>query len=560
MDYNHTYNSVLVALKKNPTNIEIYSDAFSILKAWALEDKYSAFKRLPAFREVTSTCMKEAAKFKAYEDAEVLRDMLFRSYVLSAQDIFDDYCVALEFDRPIQSQFYLPRRKIIKTFADALQDLADDKLDELFLSCPPRIGKTTLLMFYQTWIMGRNPEKSNLYSSYSDIITGSYYTGVMEILTDNNTYKWQEIFPGHKIKRTNSAEETVDINRKKHYPTLTCRSLYGTLNGACDCNGSLIADDLIGGIEEALNKDRLMAAWQKVDNNLLARAKETAKILWCGTRWSIMDPIGMRIDLMLNNSEYENIRYKIINLPALNEKDESNFQYMYNVGFSTDYYKRKRASFEAHNDTASWVAQYMCEPIEREGTLFEASDMRYYDGALPEEEPDRVFMAVDPAFGGGDFVASPVCMQYGNDIYVPAVVYDNSDKRITQPLLAKIAKKYGVQIMRIECTKSTYSYAEGVRKYMDRHNYKCVIQTKPAPTLLSKAIKIYEASPDIRDKFIFLDAKHRSSVYNAFMTNVFSFKKEGKNKHDDAPDSLAQAADMANNSFGKQVEIVARPF
>ena len=70
----------------------------------------------------------------------------------------------------------------------------------------------------------------------------------------------------------------------------------------------------------------------------------------------------------------------------------------------------------------------MGEPIERDGALFTPDDFRYYNGELPTDvEPDRIFMAVDPAFGGGDFVASPVCYQYGEDIYVHDVVYDNRD-------------------------------------------------------------------------------------------------------------------------------------
>ena len=110
----------------------------------------------------------------------------------------------------------------------------------------------------------------------------------------------------------------------------------------------------------------------------------------------------------------------------------------------------RRASFERNNDMASWQAQYMGEPIERDCALFSPGEFRYYIGAFPYEAPDSVFMAVDPAFGGGDFVASPVCFQYGDDIYVHDVVYDSGDKRITQPLLAQAVIKYNVVAMQIE--------------------------------------------------------------------------------------------------------------
>ena len=419
---------------------------------------------------------------------------------------------------------------------------------------------TSILMFYVTWLIGRNSEASNLYSAYSDTITKAFYNGILEIIQDPVTYLWADVFPEAKIVQTNSAEETLNIDRKKRYPSLTCRSLYGTLNGACDCNGVEISDDLIGGIEEALNKDRLMAAWSKVDNNLLPRAKEKAKILWCGTRWSMIDPAGIRMELLQNDERFKNRRYKIINLPALDENDESQFDYDYGVGFSTEYYHQRRASFERNNDMASWVAQYMGEPIERDGALFTPDDFRYYNGELPIDcEPDRIFMAVDPAFGGGDFVAAPVCYQYGDDIYVHDVVYDNGDKKITQPLLAKAVLDHKVQAMQVEANKSTESYKEGVEAEVKKNGYRLNITTKAAPTDKAKFQRIFDVAPDIRDKMIFRESGKRSKAYSLFMQNVFSYKMMGKNKNDDAPDSLAMAISMVRSPNGK-CEIFKRPF
>lgn len=58
---------------------------------------------------------------------------------------------------------------------------------------------------------------------------------------------------------------------------------------------------------------------------------------------------------------------------------------------------------------------------------------------------------------------------------------------------------------------------------------------------------------------IFRDGNSRSKEYELFMQNVFSFKVIGKNKHDDAPDSLSMAIDMAT-SIGRKVEIFKRTF
>ena len=532
-------------IKKTPRDITAYEDLFSVCREIEETDFKLSHETNRKLRERVIKAMRQRYGVPGFFD------LYKKTLLFDAPHFLDCYLLYLEINRKPNERFYQPRRKVLKEVVDALQMLVDDELDELFISMPPRVGKTTILMLFVTWIIGKNSEMSNLYSAYSDTITKAFYSGVLEIINDPVTYLWKDIFPEAKIVQTNSQDETINIDRKKRYPSLTCRSLYGTLNGACDCNGFEISDDLIGGIEEALNKDRLMSAWSKVDNNLLPRAKENAKILWCGTRWSMIDPAGLRMELLENDDRFKNRRYKIINLSALDEDDESQFDYDYGVGFSTEYYRQRRASFERNNDMASWSAQYMGEPIERDGALFTPDEFRYYNGVLPEEEPDRIFMAVDPAFGGGDFVSSPVCFQYGDDIYVHDVVYDSGDKRITQPLLAKAVLTHDVQAMQIEANKSTEAYKEGVEAELKKHERKINLTTKAAPSDKAKFQRIFDKAPDIRETMIFRESGKRSKAYSLFMQNVFSYKMFGKNKNDDAPDSLAMAISMVRGASTK---------
>lgn len=494
------------------------------------------------------------------DDVSAFEDLQKRVLTRVAPYDFDSYLIALEWNREPEERFYLPRRRTLKQLADAIQELAEDKLDELFISQPPRTGKTSLLMFAVTWLVGRDSERSNLYSAYSDYITNAFYNGCLEIIADKVTYRWGEIFPGKAVTDTNSKEEYFNIERKKRYASMTCRSLYGTLNGACDCNGFLIADDLIGSIEEALNKDRLVAAWAKVDNNLLPRAKQNAKILWCGTRWSLADPIGLRRDLVTHSDKFADRRVKIISLPALNEDGESNFDYDYGVGFDTAYYEARRASFEHNNDMASWLAQYQGEPIERSGALFEPDEMNYYNGELPDDENlVRKFIVIDPAFGGGDFTAGPVCYQYTDgSVYVADVVYSNAEKGITQKLIVDAVMQHNISALRIECNKMTMSYKEEVENRLKEKGVRINLMTKAAPNNQAKEARIMDKAETIRG-FYFLEENKRSKAYQEFIVNVFSFKLVGKNKHDDAPDSLAMAADFLEAGHRK-VEFVKRPW
>lgn len=550
---NNLIAKIFAKIKKTPENITAYEDLFALCRNLEPDDFTLAHATNEQLRKELTAVIKRRV------NVEEFFSLYKKSLLFDAPHFFDSYLLYLEINRKPNERFYQPRRKVLKSVVDALQELSDGKLDELFLSEPPRIGKTSMLMFFVTWLIGKNSEASNLYSAYSDTITKAFYNGVLEIINDPVTYLWADVFPDAKVVQTNAQEETLNIDRRKRYPSLTCRSLYGTLNGACDCNGFLISDDLIGGIEEALNKERMLSAWSKVDNNLLTRAKENAKILWCGTRWSMIDPAGLRMELLENDERFRNRRYKIINLSALDENDESNFDYDYGVGFNTEYYRMRRASFERNNDMASWNAQYMGEPIERDGALFSPGEFRYYNGVLPDGDPDRIFMAVDPAFGGGDFVAAPVCFQYGDDIYVHDVVYDNGDKKITQPLLAQAVLKYDVAAMQIEANKSTEAYKEGVQEELRKQGRRINLTTKAAPSDKAKFQRIFDKAPDIREMMIFRESGKRSKAYSLFMQNVFSYKMFAKNKNDDAPDSLAMAIGMVKSTSGR-AEVFKRKF
>ena len=553
-------DGIIGVIRTDVRDLGAYSDLVEVLIAWGRSDN-RAYKRADEVLFILNYGMNLAVKERAYERAEAFRQMIFKVLVFSAPKNFDHYLQALEYDRNPSERFYLPRREVLLGHVRALQRLYEGEIQELFLSQPPRTGKSTLITMFYTWVFGKDSEHSNLYCSVTDDLTKAFYKGILEIITDPDTYHWNVIFPSAKLVAKDGDKETINIDRNKKYPTLTCRSLYGSLNGSCDCYNILCGDDLLTGIEEARNPSRLETAWATVDNNLLSRAKESARILWIGTRWSLQDPIGRRKRALENDERFRSRKWEEISIPALNDKDESNFDYKYGVGFSTEYYHQRRASFEANNDIASWDAQYQNSPIEREGAVFTPDTMRYYNGVLPDEEPMRVWAVCDPAFGGGDFVSVPIIATYNKlDHYVVDVLFNNRDKSITQPLLAKKLQKNNVGTIDVEVSKTTRAYIEGLQEELNKIGYHCTITTHTAPQNTSKAIRIFDKAPDIRQYFIFRDSGHRSKEYNQFMQNVFSFTVEGKNRHDDAPDSLSMAVAGLFKVKAATIEIIQRPF
>ena len=78
-------------------------------------------------------------------------------------------------------------------------------------------------------------------------------------------------------------------------------------------------------------------------------------------------------------------------------------------------------------------------------------------------------------------------------------MYDSGDKRITQPLLAKAVKDYGVQAMQIEANKSTEGYKDGVGELLKKEDIRINLTTKAAPPDKAKYQRIFDKAPDIRD-------------------------------------------------------------
>ena len=487
---------------------------------------------------------------KDIDDLRSLFELHRRVVFLAAPHSFHCYLLALEWNRPPERKFYPPRRKVLKTLVDDLQDLADKKLDFLGISLPPRVGKSTLCIFFMTWIMGRSPDSANVMSGHSDKLTDGFYRELLSILTDPTQYAWAEIFPSVPIADNSAKNETIDLNKKKRFPTMTCRSISGTLTGAVEIgnDGILYCDDLIEDLEESLNPLRLQAKYDAYLNQLKDRKKLGAVELMVGTRWNTADPLGRIQEQYAGNPRY---RFRVI--PALDENGESNFNYQYGLGFDTAYYLDMKESI----DDATWCAKYMGNPYIREGLLFPEDELLTYNGILPDGDPEKVAVC-DVAWGGGDSLSMPILYKFGADVYVHDVVFNRGDKTITYPVVVGRLKHHHPHKARFEANNGGHEYADNVDKELRKDGVHINVFSRKAPNNQSKLARIIQFAPDIK-RFYFLADRYRSKEYREFMREVTTFVQTGKNPHDDACDSLAMAADEIYHGNGI-VEVFKRPF
>lgn len=509
----------------------------------------------------------KAAKKAAVTGSGSFDDLYWQYLLLEAQNYqVDSGLLYLEKNRIPKERFYEPRRNVFlqHNIIGSLQDLMDDKLDIFALSVPPGCGKSTLEDFFLSLVGGWFPNDFNLSSAHSSILTRSLYDGVLEIINDPVEYTWHEIFPNVEIQGTNAKETTVNLERNGRFKTWTFRSIDGSLTGATRCNRFLTADDLVSGIEEALNKNRLDTLWTKVVNDLRSRRLEGCKEFYIATRWSVHDPIGKLQQLYAGNP-----RARFIAVPALDENGKSNFLFTVN-GFSEKYFNDAKESM----DEISYNCLYQQQPVEREGLLLPPDKLKRFFFSkedvpdecadeyiiIPDKDADAIWAVCDTKDKGTDFESLPIAYQYGDKFFFPDVVFDDTtDYDILDRKTADILIRHNPHKIRFESNNVGNRVAHNIQKMITG---KCRAEIETKPTSANKETKILVNSDYIAKHFYFLHPSQykAKSDYGLFMANVTTYTTRAKVPHDDGIDSLAMMAEYVQNPLGGKATAMQNPF
>ena len=429
-----------------------------------------------------------------------------------------------------------------------------DRVDQHVLqliSLPPGTGKTTLIKFLLANIMGKYPQSANMYISYSDAMTKMLLDSERSMLTDTAEYCFHEIFPGLGEPAISAEYKTISYRRAGDFPTLGLVSMGGSVTGRTRANTFLITDDLVRNKEEARSPERLEKLYSDYTATLTTRMiGDNVKQIMLGTRWSAYDPLGR-----METDHGDDPRYKFIAIPVWDENEVSNFEYDHPDRYTTE----KIRDIKATIDSADFECLFLQHGIEKEGLAFPSDGLKYYNGVLPDGEPDNICFVNDVAWGGGDSLSMPIAYVYGSDVYIHDWIFDRRDKSCTKPRVVAKILQHKIKMGRTEANNGGDEYSDDVYRILrDQHKYSINMSHKKAPTNMAKLTRIEQHAPTIRN-FYFREDGCRDDDYRKAMNELTSFSFTVKNIHDDAADSMAMLADYLSNGI-KVVSVGKRPF
>ena len=539
---------IINAIQKLNPEYETLNDLFGMARAVFEEDDMELSYALKLTKYV-----KDMIPYLPSSNS--LNELYWNILLWEAPFLFESFLLYMEKNRSPKRKFYEPRAKTLKIVVDDLQDLEEGEVEFYGLSMPPRVGKSTICIFFLSWIAGRNPNLHNAMGGHSGILAKGFYKEFLNLVTSPE-YTYNEIFPDVILESKSAEEFTINLNDADRFATLTCRGIDGTWTGAVDIStgGYLYVDDLIRDRTESLSPIRLENRYQDYLNVMVDRKNDGAKELMVGTRWNVLDPLGKNEEAFKDNPK---ARFRKI--PALNDKDESNFDYDYGLGFSTEYYKSLRDRL----DKNEWMAKYMQRPFVREGLLFPEDELNFFNGVLPDGECLKA-AACDVAWGGGDSLSMPFGSVFGDrtdgPIYITDWIFNKGDKYVTKPLVVAKTLQHKPNMARFEANNGGDEYAEDIDRQLKSQGYKTNITWAKASNQIGKMAKIIQYAPDIKRRFYFLKPELQSEEYREAMAELCMFVQLGKNEHDDSPDSLVQLLQLISGEVYAKCEAMKRPF
>lgn len=475
------------------------------------------------------------------------------------------------------------RRKFVvgnhhKQICDALERVLRGECKRLIINIAPRYSKTELAV--KNFIangLALNPAAKFIHLSYSDSLALDNSEEVKDLINEDF---YQELFPEVKIKTDSRAKD-------KWYTTagggVLARAAAGQVTGFGagkvdeeDEPADPDMDEFIAGIEQEqeeihpiLKKRKFGGAIiiddpikpedadsevqrekvnQRFDSTIRNRVNSrNTPIIVIMQRLHPMDLSGY----LMRDEEQD--QWEVLSLPALFVNEKGELEALWPFKHTVPELQAMQKSNELVFDR-----QYIQNPESKHGKLFD--ELHFFNPETVDLEKLVEFKVgvIDPADEGGDDLSFPLGYLVGNKIYIPEVIYNNDGTDINEPASVELICSRKLNYVAIEGNSAWKLFAKNVRiKVQDQpplgRGYEdCQIRIIKNTT--HKHSRIWAESAFIKNHMIFRADYRNHPQYYRFIKNLLDYNKsqegQSKNKHDDAPDSLAILAAYFKKNFG----------
>ncbi|WP_434304180.1 phage terminase large subunit [Clostridium botulinum] len=429
--------------------------------------------------------------------------------------------------------FYKQDREYLVELCNEFQEFLSSDEEVMIVNEPPRHGKSRTAGLFVEWVLGNNQNEKIMTGSYNETLSTMFSKNVRNSIQEEKADKYKpvfsDVFPEVRIKHGDGAMNLWSL--EGGYNNYLATSPTGTATGFGA--SLLIIDDLIKNAEEAYNENVLEKHWDWFTNTMLSRLEEGGKIIIIMTRWASGDLAGRALDYYRE----QGIKVKHISMKALIDKDKKQMLCPEVLSYRSYINKVKAMG----DDIAS--ANYQQEPIDLKGRLY--SSFKTYTDIPRDSNGNPLFTKikayVDTADEGADYLCVIIYGIYNNEAYILDVYYTKDPMEITEEETAKRLYENGVNIADIESNNGGRGFARSVERILKDKFNSNKTRVKWFHQSKNKKARILSNSTWVMDHIYYpINWRDRwPDYYNA----MIKYQREGKNKHDDAPDATTGIAE-----------------
>lgn len=429
---------------------------------------------------------------------------------------------------------------------DTLDRVIRGELRKVIINIAPRYGKTELVSkMFMSYGFAINPKCRFIHLSYSSSLTADNSVAVKDIV---NSEMFRSLFSARVRKGRDTMAKWDTVQGGGLYATSTLGQITGFGAGATDAEDGEVNDEYLDEYTAEYNPHKFTGAIV-IDDPI--RPEDALSD-------TIRERVNRRFETTIRNRVNSRRVPIIIVCQRTHEHDLCGYLQEVEPGEWTVLSMPCLIFDENGNETALWPHKHTVEELhklqETDSFVFET---QYQQNAKPLEglmyerfKTYEVFLIgryqtknyTDTADTGSDFHCSIDYREYQNgECYVIDVLYTDKPMEYTEVKQAEMMTRDKVDLANIEGNNGGRTFSRNVEKNVralgNAHTkFSTFTQSK------NKDTRIFTNTATVQNMVYFpADWARRWPQFHNAMT---SFRKEGRNAHDDAPDAVTGIVEM----------------